>query len=213
MSSTLASGLSENEIQALQANASSKRNELEQLRDEKTSLEKELAQLASTVEQYENELPKIKLDINLKGERQEEPEPPSEQKAEDTGHEMQNDFEGTMHDMPDDGEGKQNESEDREELDREMGDFDQNDENVVEEKLWGEDSDDDEDRIDEEKLKFWENYEVKGEALKDEVRGKDGAEKRKDQSTAKDEDKHADRKRRCMRIWRRQGRNRQTDSR
>ncbi|KAI9915994.1 hypothetical protein PsorP6_007524 [Peronosclerospora sorghi] len=64
MSSTLASGLSENEIQALQANASSMRNELEQLRDEKTSLEKELAQLASTVEQYENELPKIKLDIS-----------------------------------------------------------------------------------------------------------------------------------------------------
>ncbi|KAI9919152.1 hypothetical protein PsorP6_011893 [Peronosclerospora sorghi] len=38
--------------------------------------------------------------------------------------------------MPDDEEGKQNESEDREELDREMGDFDQNDENVVDEKLW-----------------------------------------------------------------------------
>ncbi|KAI9922178.1 hypothetical protein PsorP6_000540 [Peronosclerospora sorghi] len=98
----------------------------------------------------------------LQGERQEEPEPPSEQKAEDTGLEMQNDFEGTMHDMPDDEEGEQNESEHREELDREMGDFDQNDENVVDEKLWGEDSDDDENRIEEEKLKFEENSEVKG---------------------------------------------------
>ncbi|KAI9915206.1 hypothetical protein PsorP6_007060 [Peronosclerospora sorghi] len=93
----------------------------------------------------------------LKGERQEEPEPPSEQKAEDTGLEMQNDFESTMHDMPDDEEGEQNESEDREELDREMGDFHQNDENVVDEKLCGEDSDHDEDRTDEEKLKFEEN--------------------------------------------------------
>ncbi|KAI9915406.1 hypothetical protein PsorP6_008128 [Peronosclerospora sorghi] len=49
-----------------------------------------------------------------------------------------------------------------------MGDFDQNDENVVDEKLWGEDSDEDEDRIDEEKLKFEESSEVKGEALEDE---------------------------------------------
>ncbi|KAI9909311.1 hypothetical protein PsorP6_014750 [Peronosclerospora sorghi] len=72
-----------------------------------------------------------------------EPEQPSDQKAEDTGLEMQNDFESTMHDMPDDEVGKQNESEDREDLDREMGDFDQNDENVVSEKLWGKDSDDD----------------------------------------------------------------------
>ncbi|KAI9914987.1 hypothetical protein PsorP6_008602 [Peronosclerospora sorghi] len=87
---------------------------------------------------------------------------------------IRNDFEGTMHDMPDDEEGEQNESEDRGEFDPEMGDFDQNDENVVDEKLWGEDSDDDEDRIDEEKLKFEENSEVKGEALEDEVCGKDG---------------------------------------
>ncbi|KAI9920790.1 hypothetical protein PsorP6_001771 [Peronosclerospora sorghi] len=78
-----------------------------------------------------------------------------------------------------------------------MGDFDQNDENVVDEKT----------------LKFEENSEVKGEALEDEVRGKDGDEKREDQSTAKDEDKHADRKHRCMRKRRRHGRNTQTDSR
>ncbi|KAI9905102.1 hypothetical protein PsorP6_019482 [Peronosclerospora sorghi] len=131
--------------------------------------------------------------LGLPGNRQEEPEQPSGQKAEDTGLEMKDDFEGTMHGMPDDEEGKQNESEDREELDREMGDFDQNDENVVDEKLWGEDSDDDEDRIDKEKEKFEENSEVKGEALEDEVSGKDGDEKREDQSNAKDEEKHADR--------------------
>ncbi|KAI9910654.1 hypothetical protein PsorP6_010758 [Peronosclerospora sorghi] len=55
--------------------------------------------------------------------------------------------------------------------------------------------------------------EVAGEALEDEVRGKDGDEKREDQSTAKDEDKHADRKSLCMRIRRRHGRNTQADSR
>ncbi|KAI9913171.1 hypothetical protein PsorP6_006526 [Peronosclerospora sorghi] len=83
-------------------------------------------------------------------------------------------FEGTMHDMPDNEEGGQNESEDREDFHHEMGDFDQNDENVVDKKLWGEDSDDDEDRIDEEKLMFEENSEVEGEALEDEVRGNVG---------------------------------------
>ncbi|KAI9910008.1 hypothetical protein PsorP6_010436 [Peronosclerospora sorghi] len=46
--------------------------------------------------------------LGLPRNRQEEPEQPSEQKAEDTGLEMQDDFEGTMHDMPDDEEGKQN---------------------------------------------------------------------------------------------------------
>ncbi|KAI9906517.1 hypothetical protein PsorP6_004114 [Peronosclerospora sorghi] len=79
--------------------------------------------------------------LGLQGDIQEEPEPPSEQKSEDSGLEMQDDFEGTMHDMTDDEEGEQNESKDREDLDREMGDFDQNDENVVDAKLWGEDSD------------------------------------------------------------------------
>ncbi|KAI9911746.1 hypothetical protein PsorP6_009691 [Peronosclerospora sorghi] len=127
--------------------------------------------------------------LGLQGDRQEEPELPSEQKAEDTGLEMQNDFEGTMHDMPDDEEGEQEESEEREELDREMGDFDQNDENVVDEKLWGEDSDDDEDRIDKEKEKFEENSQVKGEALEDEVRGQIGDDEKEDQSNAQDEDK------------------------
>ncbi|CAH0473110.1 unnamed protein product [Peronospora belbahrii] len=63
MSSTLASGLSEGEIRALQEEASSLRNELEQIRDEKVSLEKELSQLIRKVEQYEKDLPKIKLDI------------------------------------------------------------------------------------------------------------------------------------------------------
>ncbi|OWZ20701.1 Structural maintenance of chromosomes protein [Phytophthora megakarya] len=63
MSSTLASGLSEGEIQALQEEASSLRNELDQIRDEKVSLEKELSHLTRKIEQYENDLPKIELNV------------------------------------------------------------------------------------------------------------------------------------------------------
>ncbi|KAG6579734.1 structural maintenance of chromosomes protein [Phytophthora cinnamomi] len=64
MSSTLASGLSEDEIRALQEEASSQREELEQIRDEKASLEKELSHLTRKIDQYENELPKIELDVS-----------------------------------------------------------------------------------------------------------------------------------------------------
>ncbi|TDH65361.1 hypothetical protein CCR75_002999 [Bremia lactucae] len=64
MSSTLASGLSENEIRDLQEKASSLRNELGHIRDEKESLEKELVHLKRTIEQYEKELPKIDLNVS-----------------------------------------------------------------------------------------------------------------------------------------------------
>ncbi|GMF32815.1 unnamed protein product [Phytophthora fragariaefolia] len=64
MSSTLASGLSEEEIRALQEEASSLREELEQIRDEKASLEKELSHLTRKIDQYENDLPKIELDVS-----------------------------------------------------------------------------------------------------------------------------------------------------
>ncbi|KAG7384270.1 Structural maintenance of chromosomes protein 4 [Phytophthora pseudosyringae] len=64
MSSTLASGLSEGDIRALQEESSALRNELEQIREEKSSLEKELSQLTRKIDQYENDLPKIKLDVS-----------------------------------------------------------------------------------------------------------------------------------------------------
>lgn len=64
MSSTLASGLSEEEIRSLQEEASSLRSELGQIRDEKESLEKELTQLSRKIEQYENDLPKIELNVS-----------------------------------------------------------------------------------------------------------------------------------------------------
>ncbi|KAG7398895.1 Structural maintenance of chromosomes protein 4 [Phytophthora boehmeriae] len=64
MSSTLSTGLSESEIQALQEESSTLRNELNRIRDEKASLEKELSHLERTIEKYENDLPKIELDIS-----------------------------------------------------------------------------------------------------------------------------------------------------
>ncbi|KAG7383928.1 AAA ATPase midasin [Phytophthora pseudosyringae] len=129
--------------------------------------------------------------LGLQGDQQEEPEPPADEKPDDTGLEMQNDFEGTMQDVPDDEKEEQDENEDEEEeLDREMGEFDQDDENVVDEKMWGDDSDDDEDNIDKEKEKFEEDSKVEGEALEDEVRGKDGEEEEdKDDSNKKEEEK------------------------
>ncbi|KAG2764050.1 Structural maintenance of chromosomes protein 4 [Phytophthora cactorum] len=64
MSSTLASGLNEDEIRDLQEEASSLRSELGQIRDEKESLEKELTHLSRKIEQYENDLPKIELNVS-----------------------------------------------------------------------------------------------------------------------------------------------------
>ncbi|CAI5721444.1 unnamed protein product [Hyaloperonospora brassicae] len=128
--------------------------------------------------------------LGLQGDQQEEPEPPADQQPDDTGLEMQNDFDGTMHDMPDEKEDDADENDDdREELDREMGEFGQDDENVVDEKMWGEDSDDDNDDIDKEEEKFEENSKVEGEALEDEVRGKDGDDEDEGDSNKEAEDK------------------------
>ncbi|KAF4319283.1 hypothetical protein JM18_006055 [Phytophthora kernoviae] len=63
MSSTLSTGLSESDIQALQKEASSLRNELDRIRDDKASLEKEISHLKRTIEKYEQDLPKIELDL------------------------------------------------------------------------------------------------------------------------------------------------------
>lgn len=64
MSSSIAPGLSEAEIAALQREASTLRDELANCRDTKQSLEKEVSQLQRTIDQFENELPKIELNLN-----------------------------------------------------------------------------------------------------------------------------------------------------
>ncbi|GLE05582.1 hypothetical protein PINS_up014614 [Pythium insidiosum] len=103
--------------------------------------------------------------LGLKGDEQQEQKPPEKgEKPEDTGLEMQNDFDGAMQDVPED-ENKDDddrEDQDEEELDREMGEFDQDDENVVDEKKWGDDSDDDEENIDKQNEKFEENSRMDG---------------------------------------------------
>ncbi|KAL8000860.1 putative AAA+ ATPase domain, midasin, P-loop containing nucleoside triphosphate hydrolase [Plasmopara halstedii] len=125
--------------------------------------------------------------LGLQGDQKDETDPLADQKPENTGLEMQNDFEGTIQDIPDDEKDDESENE-GEELDREMGDFGQDAENVVDEKMWGEDSDDDDDKIDKENEKFEEDSKVQGEALEDEVRGKtDDKENEDDQK--KNEDK------------------------
>lgn len=64
MSSSIAPGLSEGEITALQQEASTLREDLQRCRDTKQSLEKEVGQLQRTIDQFENELPKIELNLN-----------------------------------------------------------------------------------------------------------------------------------------------------
>ncbi|CAH0474881.1 unnamed protein product [Peronospora belbahrii] len=127
--------------------------------------------------------------LGLQGDQQDAPDPSANEQPEDTGFEMQNDFEGAMQNAPDNGkEEDQDDNEDEEELDREMGEFDQDDENVVDEKMWGEDSDDDDDNIDKEKEKFEEDSNVRGETLEDEVRGKEGDEKGNNDSDKEEKD-------------------------
>jgi hypothetical protein len=121
--------------------------------------------------------------LGLKGDEQDQ-KPDDEQKADDTGVEMDNDFEGEMFDLDKDEEQEQeeekdNDEEEEEELDREMGDLNE-DEQVVDEKMWDdEDESEDEDGEDQEKEKdkFEKDAEVEGEeANTDELRTKDDEE-------------------------------------
>merc|ERR1712086_967939 len=96
--------------------------------------------------------------LGLKGE--EETETNENEEADEKGMEMENDFEGEMYDMPDDNDQQEDDKEEEEEeqLDREMGDLNE-DEQVVDEKMWGDDDDDDDDGEYEEKEKEKEKFE------------------------------------------------------
>ncbi|RHY65930.1 hypothetical protein DYB30_003550 [Aphanomyces astaci] len=125
--------------------------------------------------------------LGLKGDEPQEPPEKKKDEDQDKGLEMQNDFDGAMEDVPedDDKDDDDKDEDDKEELDREMGEFDED--NIVDEKRWGEDSDDEDENIDKEKEKFDDQSKMdEGEALEDEVRGKDGDEDEKDK---KEEDK------------------------
>ena len=75
----------------------------------------------------------------------------AEDRKDDEGLEMEQEFEGQMHDVPEDEkddedrEGSDDEGSEEEELDREMGDLDDDDKNVVDEKLWDPSDDEDDD--------------------------------------------------------------------
>ena len=126
--------------------------------------------------------------LGLRGEEEDEREVPEDQ--EDNGLEMSNDFEGTMHDIPEEDQKEEEKEDDdeREELDREMGNFDEEEENVVDEKMWGDDSDDKDDKIDKENEKFEKDAAIEDTAANDdEIRGKD--EDEEDQEDQNDEKK------------------------
>ena len=92
------------------------------------------------------------------------------------GMEMEADFDGELCDVPDDLKEDEKEDEDgEEELDREMGDGQDPNEEVVDEKMWGDS--DDEDDVNESEEKFEKDSGVKGEALEDEMRTKEDDEK------------------------------------
>ncbi|KJE89993.1 midasin [Capsaspora owczarzaki ATCC 30864] len=74
---------------------------------------------------------------------------PLDKKEKDTGLEMDDDFDAELYDMPEgdndeqqDDDGEQDEQDDTDKLDEQMGDLDQSKADVVDEKMWGEDSDD-----------------------------------------------------------------------
>merc|ERR1712085_30825 len=81
--------------------------------------------------------------LGLKGDEKQEAASSQERKElkedeVDTGMEMEADFEGEKFDLPDQPEGNKDDanSENEEELDREMGDGDDPNEQVVDEKMW-----------------------------------------------------------------------------
>jgi midasin len=61
----------------------------------------------------------------------------------DKGIEMENDFEGTIEDVEDDENEDESDEETSENIEQEMGQFDDNDPDVVDEKMWGDDPADD----------------------------------------------------------------------
>lgn len=103
--------------------------------------------------------------LGLKGDKEEKEQ--AEQGKElgddqDKGMEMENDFDGEMFDVPKGEEKEDGSDEEKEELDREMGDLgDDADIDVVDEKLWDQEDDedgDDEGRDDRREEKFEEGW-------------------------------------------------------
>lgn len=130
--------------------------------------------------------------LGLKGDEDQEAASQQERKElkedeVDTGMEMEGDFEGEKFDLPDQPEDQNDDanSDNEEEVDREMGDGEDPNEQVVDEKMW-DNEEDDLDEMQQEKEKFEENSKMAGEQLEDEMRTGDGEDE--DQTPAKDGD-------------------------
>lgn len=113
--------------------------------------------------------------LGLRGDEQNEQQPRDEQdENKDTGMEMSTDFDGALENLDSDENNENDDENEQEQLDREMGDIDQEDENVIDEKLWnGDDDDADDNEGDEKTEKFEENAETSGQQDENEIHGKD----------------------------------------
>ena len=128
--------------------------------------------------------------LGLKGEEQ-APDQQDQQDG-DAGVEMQTDFEGEMYDLkdqqPDDDEDDDDEQSE-EDLDKEMQEFEgDEDEDVVDERLWDSD-DEEEDKPEDQQDKFEEGEGVEGAQQTDELRSKED-----DENNDDSEDKNKDKK-------------------
>ena len=130
-------------------------------------------------DQLENEeqLLGLESDKNEGDENNKEQQQLDEKEAEQ-GMEMEGQFDGDMFDMPDNPEQNDDEEDgedEKEELDREMGLEEDPNEEVVDEKMWGE-SDDEDDDGDQGEEKFEKDAAMSGEQDSDQVRTKEDEE-------------------------------------
>lgn len=126
-------------------------------------------------DQIENEEQLLGLKGDEEKEQQNQDQKQLNEEEAETGMEMENEFDGEMFDVPDKKEDENNDQndDDEEELDREMGDGSDQNEQVVDEKMWDEDEDDEEDQTNQEEEKFEKDSKMQGEALQDELRTKE----------------------------------------
>jgi len=113
-----------------------------------------------------------------------------EEKKGDDGMEMENEFEGDVFDVKQESENEndsKDDDDDEEELDREMGDLDE-DQNVVDEKLWDGADDDEDAKEQKEEDKFENDAPMEGDDGRDELRAKDEDEGEKEKEDKTDED-------------------------
>ncbi|CAM9114855.1 unnamed protein product [Choristocarpus tenellus] len=105
------------------------------------------------------------------------------EKEEDNGLEMENDFDGELFDIPKgekEDESKDKEHDDKEELDREMGDTGDC-ADVVDEKMWDDDDGDDDEQAEKGEEKFEEGSRLDGQKLEeDEIRTREDGEADRD---------------------------------